>query len=175
MLTQDDITSLECLAERFSDSGKTTLLDLVERMKPLIGQRPLTVWYGSMPESNGKSNFTAVLIRKGASMFDCDEFTIERSEYPDRVAYEADRVRYLIGERAERPCITDYDANKHSGYIPYDHYTCKGKGGEYKLLGQAKGAGLSNGVSVTVYRDVADGQLYYRMPGNFDARMEKLK
>lgn len=78
----------------------------------------LAVWEGAMPESNGKSNFTALLYRKGAKGFDMSEdgFTIDRSEYPDRVRYEADRVRYLIGEIAERPCIIDYDADKHSGY-----------------------------------------------------------
>lgn len=82
-------------------------------------QPELTVWYGPMPESNGKSNFTAILRRKGDITFDnlADGITIERSEYPDRVRYEADRVRYLIGELAERPFILDYDAEKHSGYV----------------------------------------------------------
>ncbi len=81
----------------------------------------LTVWEGTMPESNGKTNYTAILhkgdITKG--------MTIARSEYPDRVRYEADEVRWLIGERAERPWITDYDADKHSGYVPSEkaiHY-----------------------------------------------------
>lgn len=178
MLTQDDVAAIEQLAERFTDSGKTVLLSLAERIKPLIGQRPLTVWYGSMPESNGKSNFTAVLIRKGASLFDCDEFTIERSEYPERVRYEANRVRYLIGELAERPCITDYDANKHSGYIPHDHYTCVGKGGEYKLLGPAQPAGTVRTITeetLAVYRDVKTGALYYRLLDDFENRMETLK
>jgi hypothetical protein len=79
----------------------------------------LTVWEGAMPESNGKSNFTAVLMRKGATLLDGfeDGFTIACSEYPDRVRYEADCVRYLIGELAEKPWITDYDADKHSGYV----------------------------------------------------------
>ena len=76
----------------------------------------LEVWYGSMPESNGKSNFTAILRRKGASMFDTDGFTIARSEYPERVRYDADCVRYLIGEIDKKPFILDYDADKHSGY-----------------------------------------------------------
>ena len=31
--------------------------------------------------------------------------------------YEADRLRYLIGESDKRPCIIDYDANAHSGYV----------------------------------------------------------
>lgn len=79
----------------------------------------LTVWEGPMPESNGKSNFTAVLMRKGAGLFDgiSGGIVIARSEYPDRVRYEADRVRYLIGELDSEPFILDYDADKHSGYV----------------------------------------------------------
>jgi hypothetical protein len=78
----------------------------------------LTVWYGSMPESNGKSNFTAILNRKDAEGLDkFDGFTIGRSEYPERVRYEADCVRHLIGELAEQPWILDYDADAHSGYV----------------------------------------------------------
>lgn len=76
----------------------------------------LTVWYGAMPESNGAQNFTATLMRKGASMFDTDSFTFARSEYPDRVRYDADCMRYLIGELSERPDMLAYDADKHSGY-----------------------------------------------------------
>jgi hypothetical protein len=74
---------------------------------------PLTVWYGPMPESNGKSNFTAIL-HKGDLV---EGHTIARSEYPDRVRYEADRVRYLIGDLPEYPDILSYDADKHSGYV----------------------------------------------------------
>jgi hypothetical protein len=74
----------------------------------------LTVWENAMPESNGKSNFTAILMRKGGELH--EGITIARSEYPDRVRYEADRVRYLIGEIADEPFILDYDSDKHSGY-----------------------------------------------------------
>lgn len=73
---------------------------------------PLKVWEGQMPESNGKTNYTAILYTDDIM----DGITIERSEYPDRVRYEADRVRHLIGQRDERPCILDYDHKKHSGY-----------------------------------------------------------
>jgi hypothetical protein len=73
----------------------------------------LTVWYGSLPESNGKSNFTAILHRGDVTR----GITIERSEYPDRVRYEADRMRWMIGELAQEPFILDYDADKHSGYV----------------------------------------------------------
>lgn len=76
----------------------------------------LTVWYGSMPESNVKANWTAILHRKGEGRC-MDGFTIDRSEYPGRVLYAADRVRYLIGEKSERPSILDYDADAHSGYV----------------------------------------------------------
>lgn len=67
----------------------------------------LTVWFGAMPESNGKANWTAILYRGDISA----SFTIERSEHHDRVRYEADRVRFLIGELAEEPDILAYDAN----------------------------------------------------------------
>lgn len=72
----------------------------------------LQVWYGSMPESNGRSNFTAILHRGDIT----SGFTVARSEYPDRVRYEADRVRWLIGEIEKEPWILDYDTDKHSGY-----------------------------------------------------------
>lgn len=91
-------------------------------------QPELTVWYGPMPESNGKSNFTAVLMRKGGSIFDCNEHTIARSEYPDRVRYEADRVRYLIGELKKRPSILDYDSDLHSDYVYPDEKVTSAKG-----------------------------------------------
>lgn len=75
----------------------------------------LTVWYGSMPESNGKANWTAILHRKGGCI--SEGFTLERSEYPGRVKYEADRVRYLIGELETEPSILDYDGDLHSDYV----------------------------------------------------------
>lgn len=77
--------------------------------------KELSVWCGSMPESNGKSNWTVILHRKGECL--SSGMTIARSEYPDRIRYEADKLRYLIGDLDERPWVTNYDANKHSGYI----------------------------------------------------------
>ncbi len=83
----------------------------------------LTVWEGAMPESNGKSNFTAVLHRKDSKGLDLftDGFQFERSEYPDRVRYEADFMRWLIGEREVKPELWDkcYDMDKHSGYAAH--------------------------------------------------------
>ena len=89
---------------------------LHEKAEPVTERPELTVWYGSMPESNGKTNWTAILHRKGEGRC-MDGFTIDRSEYPGRVLYAADRVRYLIGEKADRPSIIDYDADAHSGYV----------------------------------------------------------
>ncbi len=91
----------------------------------------LAVWYGSMPESNGKKNWTAILYRKGEVVFDGPHITIDRSEYPDRVRYEADRVRHLIGEIDEEPWILDYDADKceHPAQADKDGGDCaKGAG-----------------------------------------------
>lgn len=120
------------LMDRPKPQSYQWILDNHEKYKPLLeraaqavglGKSPapeLTVWEGVMPESNGKSNYTAVLMRKGLSVVDgiTDGFTIARSEYPDRVRYEADCVRYLIGELEKKPRVTDYDTDKHSGYVP---------------------------------------------------------
>ncbi|MCM7509381.1 Uncharacterised protein [Enterobacter hormaechei] len=79
------------------------------------GKPELTVWYGAMPETNGKTNWTAMLHREGQHPW--EGITIDRSEYPDRVRYEADRMRHLIGELADEPDILAYDAEAHSGYV----------------------------------------------------------
>lgn len=68
-------------------------------------QPKLSVWFGAMPESNGKKNWTAILHRGDLS----EGLTLDRSEYHDRVRYEADRARHLIGELAEEPDILAYD------------------------------------------------------------------
>lgn len=83
------------------------------RVRTLQGMAaPLKVWEGEMPESNGKTNYTAILYTDDIM----DGITIYRSEYPDRVRYEADRFRHIIGQRKDKPCISEYDTDKHSGY-----------------------------------------------------------
>lgn len=79
------------------------------------GRPELRVWYGAMPETNGKTNWTAMLHRKCHHPW--EGITIDRSEYPDRVRYEADRMRHLIGELADEPDFLAYDAEAHSGYV----------------------------------------------------------
>ena len=76
----------------------------------------MTVWYGSMPESNGKQNWTASLHRKGSDPH-LHGFCFARSEYAGRVRYEADRMRWIIGELADKPNILAYDDKLHSGYV----------------------------------------------------------
>jgi hypothetical protein len=121
----DQIIQLVAQDSCFTASVVQELLDEIQRLRDLglkyLTERPiLTVWEGPMPESNGKSNFTAILMRKGGGTFlqeMTNGFTIARSEYPDRVRYEADCVRWLIGELAEEPDMLAYDADKHSGYV----------------------------------------------------------
>ncbi|MCM7852742.1 hypothetical protein M8S88_05915 [Enterobacter hormaechei] len=116
----NDVVWLEAVASNphmHSPTTSTIAMVALELNKKLADGKPeLTVWYGSMPESNGKANWTAILHRKGEGRC-MDGFTIDRSEYPGRVLYAADRVRYLIGEKSERPSILDYDADAHSGYV----------------------------------------------------------
>lgn len=72
----------------------------------------LRVWLGPMPESNGKTNWTAILHNGDVTQ----GITLARSEYPDRVRYEADRVRWLLGDLDKKPFLMDYDTDLHSGY-----------------------------------------------------------
>lgn len=105
---------LGVMAESAWRAGRrAAMLKAAPAVQQVANVPQLAVWYGSMPESNGKTNWTAILHRKGEGIL--DGFTIDRSEYPGRVLYAADRVRYLIGEMAERPYILNYDADEHSG------------------------------------------------------------
>lgn len=72
----------------------------------------LKVWYGSLPESNGKYNWTAILHRSNESFM--NGITIDVSEFSDRVLYEADRMRFMIDEISVEPDIMDYDPNLRS-------------------------------------------------------------
>jgi hypothetical protein len=112
-MIEDDGSLYEVSAENAArvlrNTGYGELAQFVQPQKP---SPKLSVWYGPMPESNGKTNWTAILHRGDIT----SGITIERSEYPDRVRYHADCVRYLIGELKAEPNILDYDAEKHSGY-----------------------------------------------------------
>lgn len=55
-----------------------------------------------------------------------------------------------------------------------ERFTCKGKGGEYELIGESTGAGNSSGLTVLVYRDTETGCLFHRVAEDFNNRMEKL-
>ena len=103
---------------RGADINAEELADLIAALSPASLAGPeLTVWYGKMPESNGRENWTAELRRVHPIDKWDRGFCFARSEYPGRVLYEADRVRWIIGERAERPDILAYDADAHSGYV----------------------------------------------------------
>ena len=53
--------------------------------------------------------------------------------------------------------------------------TCKGKGGEYELVGYSNGAGPKRGESIVVYRDVTKPDVFYhRAVDDFRERMEWL-
>lgn len=74
-------------------------------------QPRLTVRLKSYPESNGKRNWTATFAR--TEPFDglvgsSGGITIARGECWNRVAFEAERAKFLIGERDTEPFILDY-------------------------------------------------------------------
>ena len=74
-------------------------------------QPRLTVRLTSFPESNGKCNWTALLVRVnawGGLVGNCGGITVDRGEFWNRVAYKAERAKLLIGERDTEPNILDY-------------------------------------------------------------------
>lgn len=86
----------------------------VEKSQP---QPRLTVRLTSYPESNGKRNWTALFVR--TEPFDglvgtSGGITIARGELWNRVAYEAERAKFLIGERDTEPFILDYGDDIHT-------------------------------------------------------------
>jgi hypothetical protein len=71
----------------------------------------LTVRMQSFPESNGRRNWTAMFVRKvpwRGLIGNCGGITIARGELWNRVAYEAECAKMLIGERDTEPHILDY-------------------------------------------------------------------
>ena len=71
----------------------------------------LTVRLTSFPESNGKRNWTALLVRTekwDGLIGNCGGISIARGELWNRVAYHAEEARFLIGERDTEPFILDY-------------------------------------------------------------------
>ena len=74
-------------------------------------QPKLTVKLCSFPESNGKRNWTALLVRTekwDGLIGTCGGISIAHGELWNRVAYEAERAKLLIGERDTEPCILNY-------------------------------------------------------------------
>lgn len=106
LLAADQLLKINRLKARISE---------LEAAQPQAEPVALDVWYGPMPETNGKTNWTAILHRKGECW--SEGITIDRSEYPDRVRYEADRMLHLIGALEDEPNILAYDPDKHSGYV----------------------------------------------------------
>ena len=77
-----------------------------------VGQQPrLTVRLTTFPESNGKRNWTALLVRVeewGGLVGNCGGITVAHGELWNRVAYHAECAKLLIGERDTEPHILDY-------------------------------------------------------------------
>lgn len=77
-------------------------------------QPRLTVRLTSFPESNGKRNWTAMFVRAepwDGLIGNAGGITIKHGELWNRVAYEAERARFLIGERDTEPYILDYSTD----------------------------------------------------------------
>lgn len=50
-------------------------------------------------------------------------------------------------------------------------YTCEGKGGRYEVIALSKGAGLSKGENIVVYKCKNTEKIYHRTLTDFNNRM----
>lgn len=80
---------------------------------PAVGasQPKLKVWLTKFPESNGKTNWTALLMREepfDGLVGNGGGIQLARGELWNRVAYEAECTKYLLGLRDTEPYILDY-------------------------------------------------------------------
>ena len=91
--------------------------DAIHNINLLIENRKskpeLEVFFGSFPESTGDRNWSVLLCRSEDKGLDkiTNGIGIHRSEYYGRAMYEADCLRYLIGETSEEPSMSNYDFN----------------------------------------------------------------
>lgn len=102
----EDVTEAE-----FYICGKCVHEAIGRYPRPQQQAKPLTVRLTSFPESNGKRNWTALLVRKepwNGLRGNAGGITLAHGEFWNRVAYEAERARFLIGERDTEPYIMDY-------------------------------------------------------------------
>lgn len=82
-----------------------------------LEQPRLTVRLTSFPESNGKRNWTALLVRVDkwdGLVGNCGGISLECGELWNRVAWGAECARFLIGERDTEPFILDYGDDIHT-------------------------------------------------------------
>jgi hypothetical protein len=88
------------------------LLSEYQEPKDIATTQPrLTVRLTSFPEANGKRNWTALLVRVDkweGLVGNCGGVTVAHGELWNRVAYEAERAKFLIGERDTEPFVLDY-------------------------------------------------------------------
>lgn len=110
----------------------------VEQTVMPSAQPRLTVRLQSFPESNGKRNWTAMIVRVDqwdGLIGNCGGITVARGELWNRVAYEAECAKLLIGERDTEPCILDYgdDTDEILRGQGLEPANCRTDGGSLKL------------------------------------------
>ncbi len=91
--------------------GSDSAADAPPVGQQVLSQPRLTVRLASFPESNGKRNWTALLVRAdvwGGLVGNCGGVCLAQGELWNRVAYHAECARLLIGERDTEPHILDY-------------------------------------------------------------------
>lgn len=78
--------------------------------------------------------------------------------------------RAIVGDsNSMRPGI---EAHQPAPAAKRECYECIGKGGDYELIGESTGAGMSKGQTLMVYRDVPSGRIFHREWMDWNSRMQ---
>lgn len=88
----------------------TAELEALKKENAELKAKKPSVWFGAMPESNGKQNFTAILYTGGQNHWSSTaSLTLDRGELENRVRYTADFAKWILdgAEPGHEPDILD--------------------------------------------------------------------
>lgn len=110
---RDEADAVVSQLERLKEYGTSCTYTLQSQDRE-DAQPKLKVVVCSFPESNGKRNWTALLLREQpweGLAGNCGGITLAYGELWNRVAYEAERTKFLLGMRDTEPFILDYSVD----------------------------------------------------------------
>jgi hypothetical protein len=167
------LTSEHKAAQQAANAAATQRLDTApRRLRGVISEDSPLVRAHRAAEAQAGQRESVTVTEKGpwsVSDWGQGRIVIQSNDFTHDVALE------ISGDfgSVEREIAHAEEIARRLNAYPTLVYTCIGKGGEYELIGQAKGAGtMRDHADLVVYRDAQTGQLYCRARPDFVERMQ---